>query len=74
MHERGRSERADGGGEVHEISGKGKKGIDGDPEPSNLPRRRMLTFLSKIMWLLFKIKGMLMLEALCRHSGDRICA
>lgn len=73
MHERGRSESVDRVG-VHEISGKGKKGIDGDPEPSNLPRRRMLAFLSKIMWLLFKIKGTLMLEALCRHSGDRIFA
>lgn len=50
MRERGRSERVDGAG-VSGVSGKGKKGIGGDPEPSSLPRRRMWTFLSKIMWL-----------------------
>lgn len=73
MHERGRSERVDGAG-VSGVSGKGKKGIGGDPEPSSLPRRRMWTFLSKIMWLRFKIKWALMLEALCRQSSDTICA
>lgn len=67
MNEGGRTDRFDRAGLLSGISSKGKKGINGDLELSNLPSRRMLMSLPKIIWL----PGGVSVRSPMNHSDDR---
>lgn len=67
MNEGGRTDRFDRAALLSGISSKGKKGTNGDPELSNLPSRRKLMSLQKIIRLPVGVS----VRSPMNHSGDR---